>query len=176
MTIASPESTLIARTRAGDASALESMFRQHAPMVFRVAARLSDDAADAEDVLQDVFVGLPEAIRGFDGTGSFEGWLKRVTVRTTLMKGRARTRKREVSLDSVMDSLDGTVERSAERMSLDGAIAELPATLRQVFVLKEIEGYSHNEIGTLLGIAVGASEVRLFRARRMLRERLGGSR
>jgi RNA polymerase sigma-70 factor (ECF subfamily) len=171
-----PETTLIERTRAGDASALESMFRRYSPMVYRVALRLSAESLDAEDVLQDVFVGLPEAIRSFDGSGSFEGWLKRVTVRTTLMKSRAKSRKHEVSLDAVLDSIEGTPEGEADRLSLEDAIAELPVALRQVFVLKEIEGYSHNEIGTLLGINAGTSEVRLFRARRLLRERLGDSR
>jgi RNA polymerase sigma-70 factor (ECF subfamily) len=175
-TTVEPETTLIERTRAGDASALESMFRRYASLVHRVALRLSADSLDAEDVLQDVFVGLPEAIRSFDATGSFEGWLKRVTVRTTLMKSRAKSRKHEVSLDAVLDSIEGSTETETDRMALEDAIAELPAMLRQVFVLKEIEGYSHTEIGTLLGITAGTSEVRLFRARRLLRDRLGDSR
>jgi RNA polymerase sigma-70 factor (ECF subfamily) len=125
--------------------------------------------------LHDLFVGLPEAIRKFEGRGSLEGWLKRVLVRLVLMRQRAQRRRREVAFD------DQTPDRAASRatdesgtLDLERVLAELPDDLRAVLVLRETEGYSHKEIGVMLGITPGASRVRLSRAIKLLRAGLRG--
>lgn len=170
------EERLFEAVVAGDSMALGRLYSRHADMVYGIAFRMTESAADAKDVLQDVFVGLPDALRSFDGRGSFEGWLKKVTVRNSLMKLRARRRRREVPLAGMattMRTRDATV--IVERLALERALAALPAQLRIVFVLKEIEGFTHGEIADLLQIKRGTSEVRLHRARKALRNALGKS-
>jgi RNA polymerase sigma-70 factor (ECF subfamily) len=100
------------------------------------------------------------------------GWLKRVTVRVALTRLRRARARREVALDGA-PAVAGRSSEATDMISLADAMASLPPPLRAVVVLKEIEGYSHEEIGELLGISRGASEVRLHRAMRRLRARLG---
>ncbi len=171
----SPEQEALLRAVArGESPALERLYTEHGDTVYRIAFRLTESAADAKDVLQDVFVALPEALQSFGARGSFEGWLKRVAVRTSLMKMRTRRRRREISFGGLVGSIRQTERPDpVDRLELERAIAELPEQLRAVFVLKEIEGFTHDEIAELLQIKRGTSEVRLYRARRVLRTRLG---
>lgn len=168
------QEALLKAVARGDSRGLEQLYGEHGDTVYRIAFRLTESAADAKDVLQDVFVALPEALHTFDARGSFEGWLKRVAARTSLMKMRTRRRRREISLGGMTGSLR-QAERPdpVDRLELERAIAELPEQLRAVFVLKEIEGFTHDEIADLLNIKRGTSEVRLYRARRVLRTTLG---
>src|SRR5947208_8673973 len=156
--------------RAGDPEALASLYRAHGAALYRLAYRLTGTPQDAEDVVHDVFVGLPEALGRYEERGSFAGWLKRVTARVALMRLRTRTRRREVTLDATLpaDQRPADVESEALRSAIDA----LPDQLRSVLVLKEVEGYSHAEVGELLGISEGASRVRLNRAMRRLRKSL----
>ena len=160
-----------AAERLGDADALdriEELYRRHAGALMAVAYRLLMSRADAEDVVHDLFVGLPEALRKYEERGSMEGWLKRIVVRLALSRIRAR---RDVPLDAA----ELTVQPGdpVGRVAIQRALADLSPSLRAVLVLKEIEGFSHAEIGAMLGISVGASEVRLHRALRQLRASLG---
>jgi len=168
------QEALLAAVARGDSPGLERLYTDYGDTVYRIAFRLTESAADAKDVLQDVFVALPEALHTFDGRGSFEGWLKRVTVRTSLMKMRTRRRRREISLGGLAGSIRQSERPDpVDQLELERAIAELPEQLRAVFVLKEIEGFTHDEIADLLQIKRGTSEVRLYRARRVLRTKLG---
>lgn len=155
-------------------AAIAELYREHGRALFRLAYRLTASKEDAEDVVHDVFVGLPEAMKTYKERGRFESWLKRITARVALMKLRARRRRGEVHLDSEI-AVKGTLP-GAEVIALHAAVAALPDTLRHVLVLKEVEGYSHREIGDMLGISVLASRVRLARALRRLRGILGESR
>jgi RNA polymerase sigma-70 factor (ECF subfamily) len=156
--------------RAGNPDALAALYGQYGRALYRLAYRLTGTREDAEDVVHDVFVGLPEALGRYEERGTFASWLKRVTARVALMRLRARNRRREVALDATL----GTADRHAdgERVALEAAIGALPDLLRSVLVLKEVEGYSHAEVGELLGISAGASRVRLNRAMRLLRKTL----
>jgi len=173
--LASPPATplspdLIAHTRTGDPAALGELYAQHARALLALACRLTGSAADAEDVVHDVFLGLPEALRRYEERGSLASWLKRVTARVALNRLRARGRSREVALPpNAAHSAD-----ALDAVALQSAIDALPDALRAVFVLKEIEGYSHAEVAALLDITRGASEVRLHRAVAALRRALGG--
>ena len=166
----------IARVQAGDLSALGDLFHRYGALVYRAAHGLTRYSADAEDVTQDVFVKLPRVLAGFAGTASnFPGWLRRITVRQALMSLRTGRRRREVSVEGV-SSLLASPDGTAARLTIDAALERLSPEHRTVFLLKEVEGYDHAEIGELLGITPGNSEVRLHRARRQLRELLQGSR
>ena len=165
------DDSLAARARAGDRGALAQLYERYSAALYTLAKRLLGSEADAEDVLHDVFLGLPEALRHYEEHGALAGWLKRLTARASLNRIRASMRRGE-------EDLADTVPRRAESNALDAiavrdAVHALPATLRAVLLLKEVEGFSHEEIGGMLGITRGASEVRLHRALRALRVTLG---
>ena len=171
--MASPQDVVTAAKR-GDEAALAALYREHGVAAFRLAYRLTGTREDAEDVVHDVFVGLPEALRRYEERGRLESWLMRVVARVALMRLRQRGRRREVSLDAVAGHQ--SPEAQADQTTLRDAVAALPDALRAVLVLKEIEGYSHGEVGALLGISAGASRARLLRAIMHLRRALGGDR
>lgn len=162
---------LVEAARRGSHEALATLYTRHGAELLRLAYRLTGSRTDAEDVLQDVFVGLPEALQRYDERGSLLPWLRRVTARTALMRRRRADRRQEVPLDDLATVPD-TDERAATRTLIEGALATIPEALRAVFVLKEMEGHSHAEIAVMLGIRRGTSEVRLHRAIRLLRHAL----
>lgn len=166
---------LVSAARRGDAEALATLYTRHGAQLLRLAYRLTGSRADAEDVLQDVFVGLPEALRRYDERGSLPQWLRRVTARVALMRRRRIDRRSEVPLDDLATTTDDE-QRAMTRALLERALAGLPDALRVVFVLREMEGHSHAEIAEILGIRRGTSEVRLHRAIRLLRTALRGAR
>lgn len=172
-----PDIVLIEHLKSGSRQALHDLYCRYSRPVYLTALRISDSPQDAEDVLQDLFVALPEAIASYEGRGNFEGWIRRVAVRMALMRLRLAYRHREVPLGTrpVAAQENEALPHgsdSVDSVSLERALGQLPVVDRVVLVLKEIEGYSHAEIGALLGITKTASESRLFRAKRELRELL----
>lgn len=158
----------------GGSEDLGQLYRRYGSALFRLAYRLTGTREDAEDVVHDVFVGLPEALERYEERGRVESWLKRITARIALMRLRKRRRQAEVSLEAGDVGIGPA--RRADAIALQAAVDALPTPLRSVLVLKEIEGYSHGEIGDMLGISAVASRVRLARAMSRLRRILGGSR
>jgi RNA polymerase sigma-70 factor (ECF subfamily) len=168
-------SDLIARAREGRPEALEALYLEHGDALMRLAYHLTGSAADAEDVLHDVFLGLPEALARYQERGAFAPWLRRVTVRVALDRLRRIRRRREVPLEGVSEPATSAQDEGLSlRSDLERALRKLPVSLRVVFVLKEIDGQSHLEIAQALGIRIGTSEVRLHRAIRQLRRHLKG--
>ena len=164
---------LVARVRTGSPDALAELYARYADALMALAFRLTGTASDAEDVLHDVFLGIPEALRRYDERGTLESWLKRVTARVALTLMRARSRAREVQLDAGPEPTDTrNADRLNDLVAVGTAIDALPEVLRTVFVLREVEGYSHAEIAALLDITTSASEVRLHRALKALRRAL----
>lgn len=160
--------------RGGSSAALGDLYGRFGPALFRLAYGLTASKEDAEDVVHDVFVGLPEALQGYEERGRLDAWLRRLTARVALMRLRSLRRRSEVLLES--DAVGATGAPGAEGIELQAAVDSLPAPLRSVLVLKEIEGYSHAEIGEMLNISTVASRVRLARAMARLRRLLGGTR
>ncbi len=158
------------RLATGDVVALAEIYRAYAERVYRLAYRLTRSVQDAQDIVQDLFLGLPEALGPYRGGGSFHAWLRTATVRVALYRIRCRQRRREVAFEP--DWLPGRTPGHGTRIDLESAIDALPERLRVVVVLKEIEGFSHTEIGELLGITAAASAMRLMRAREQLRRAL----
>jgi len=130
---------------------------------------------DAEDVVHDLFVGLPESIHKYHERGSLQGWLKRVVVRLALMRLRTTRRRREVVLEEEV-STPSTAQTMDDGVSWDvqRAMESLPDDLRAVLVLRQAEQFTHREIAGLLGITPGASRVRLSRAVKLLKTALRG--
>jgi len=166
---AETDAVLVALVASGDRVALGALYDRYAIVLLGVAYRLLMSSADAEDVVHDVFVGLPEAFRKYQERGALAGWLKRVTVRVVL----SRLRRAEVRATIALDASVGAPPRDHDAaIDLDAAVASLTPSLRAVLVLKEVEGYSHAEIAEMVGISVAASKVRLHRALRALRAML----
>jgi RNA polymerase sigma-70 factor, ECF subfamily len=166
---------LLERVRRRDPEALSELYRRHADMVYRVAFRITESSAEAQDVTQDVFLGLPDALAPYEEQGHFERWLRMVTVRRTLQRLRRQRRRHEVGLGAIRQL---AARRDAglviETIALERGLAQLPPELRTVYVLHEIEGFTHQEIAATLGIRRNLSEVRLHRARSRLVDLLGG--
>ncbi|MXX69769.1 MAG: RNA polymerase sigma factor [Gemmatimonadales bacterium] len=167
---ASREAHLVRRVADGDREALRALYEEHSDTVFAVAYRLTDSSPDAQDVLQDVFAQLPAALKNFDRRSSLGTWLRVVATRAALQLVRAGQRLRELPTGQERASSPPLL---LDTIALERALAALPAKLRTVIVLKEIEGYSHKEIADFLDISPSASMARLSRARASLRAALG---
>lgn len=167
------ESCLINRLRARSPSALAEAYDRYGPMVYQTAFRITGCPAEASDVVQDVFLKLTESVQTYRARGCFTGWLRKVAVRAALMRSRTTRRRAEVALENAPLSV---ARRSApapiDSIALEQALATLSPPLRTVFLLKVVEGYSHDEIAESLGIRRGTSEVRLHRARQSLQAQL----
>lgn len=163
---------LIALARAGDPAAIDRLYREYADGVMRVAYFITGSTADAEDVLQDVFLGLPTALARYEPQGKFDRWLNRVAARVALSRLRHRGRRGEVELSDAVPASPASSTDTLDQIQITDAVRALPENLRAVFVLKVIEGYSHSETAATLGISVAASQMRLSRAFRQLQNHL----
>jgi RNA polymerase sigma-70 factor (ECF subfamily) len=173
----------VALAAAGDRSAFERVYRAHCDRVFSVCVRMTSDAAQAEELTQDTFVRAWTKMGQFRGESSFATWLHRLAVNVVLNahKGDGR-KKRTISMtedegDEEAGSVGATLMAPShfapgEWMDIEEAIASLPPGAKRVFVLHDVEGYRHEEIGTMLGITSGGSKAQLHRARMLLREAL----
>jgi RNA polymerase sigma-70 factor, ECF subfamily len=171
------EADCIRRAQAGDAAATRELYRRYAPRVHAVVRRLAGDDALAEDWAQEAWVRVFRALPGFRGDARFSTWLHRIAVNSALHGRRWRERRvsREVEMP-VTTEHSGRPDRVMMRISLERALDALPPGMRQIIVLHDVEGYTHDEIGELLGIAPGTSKSQLFKARARLRITLQSSR
>lgn len=174
MTVA-PLSDTILRAQQGDQDAFRALYQAHVGRVHAVCLRMTANAAEAEERVQDVFVRVWQQLKGFRGDSAFSTWLHRLTVNEVLQARRATGRREaRVRLAGDDEELEQTAGRhDAPSPDLAHALARLPEGARTVFVLHDVEGYQHDEIAGMLGIAEGTSKAQLFRARRLLREALG---
>jgi RNA polymerase sigma-70 factor (ECF subfamily) len=168
------ERTLIRRAKAADARAFEALYRRHIDRVYGLCLRMTGNAGEAEDCTQEAFIQAWKKLGKFRGDSAFSTWLHRIAVNAVL--GRIRKSKREQDRIRVVaeqaETSAVTVADTGELRDLAEAIDRLPQGARHVFVLNAVYGYSHEEAGDMLGIAVGTSKAQLHRARRMLAEQL----
>jgi RNA polymerase sigma-70 factor (ECF subfamily) len=165
------------RAAAGDMDAFEKVYRRYNQRVYSHCLRMVRNSADAEDLTQEVFIQLFRKINTFRGDSSFTTWLHRLTVNQVLMHLRKPIVKTEKTTEdgaTPIRIVRGTENPSRmaqiDRIALDHAIAALPPGYRMVFILHDIEGYDHEEIGKILGCAVGTSKSQLHKARLRLRQ------
>ena len=169
------ERDLISRVLAGDASAERSLYDAHVDRVFRLAYRMAGDLDRAQDFTQETFIRAFNRLADFRGEAALSTWLGSIAISVTLngLRKVRRLNEREVTLDDGVPI--GRVTREAEpdlKARLNQAIDDLPDGYRAVFVMHDVEGYTHEEIATSLGIHPGTSKAQLFRARARLREAL----
>ncbi len=169
------ERALVARAVAGDPAAERALYDAHVGRVYRVAYRLAGDDDLARDITQDVFVRAFDRLAEFRHDAAFATWLHRIALSVALnaLDKVRRLRQRETPLEDDFDA--AAPERRADpdlRARLAAAIDALPPGYRAVFLLHDLEGYTHEEIGEALGVRPGTSKAQLFHARARLRERL----
>jgi RNA polymerase sigma-70 factor, ECF subfamily len=169
----SEEKRLVRLAQAGDLSAFERLYRENERKVYALCMRMAADAALAEELTQDVFVRAWQKLGSFRGDSAFSSWLYPLTVNVALSERRSRRRRtsRVFATDDLQpfEKPEKPPEREAG-FDLEKAMATLPPGARAVFVLHDVEGYKHEEIAKMLGMATGTSKAQLHRARRLLRE------
>jgi len=167
---------LVAQAASGDTRAFEMLYRLHLGRVYALCMRLTRNEALAEELTQSAFVRAWQKLDSFRGESAFSTWLHRLTVNVVFESQRSDQRRlARLTVTDDLNVLDRQGQRETPGMKLDleQAIAQLPDRAREVFVLFQVEGYSHEEIANMTGMAVGSSKAQLHRARQLLREILG---
>ncbi len=167
---------MIQRVLAGDTAAERALYDQHVDRVYRLAYRLAGGDQDlAQDFTQEAFVRAFDRLQAFQGRSAFATWLHAITVSVSLngLRKLKRHRQREADLDeAALVYHNGREAEPDLKTKLRNAIAALPERYKTVFLMYDVEGYTHEEIGNVLGLPVGTSKARLSRAREKLREAL----
>lgn len=178
--LSATEKQRVDKARAGDRLAFEKLYRSHCDRIYGLCWRMcGGDAALAEDMVQEAFVRAWNKLHLFKGDSKFGTWLHRLAVNVVLSDRRIRVKrlKREQAFSDDVERVqvgDRDVF-SGLRKDLEAAIAGLPERARTVLILYDVEGYQHNEIAEMTGMAVGSSKAQLHRARKLIQETLKDS-
>jgi RNA polymerase sigma-70 factor (ECF subfamily) len=169
------EGILIARVRKGDPAAERQLYEAHVNQTYRLAFRMTGSDDLARDLTQETFIRVFDKIHQFRGDAAFSTWLRSIATSVIYngLRKVKRFRQREFDLDEARGM--GSVDRRADpdvKEKLWRAIDDLPAKYRMVFVMHDVEGYTHDEISSAMGSQVGTSKAQLSRARAKLREAL----
>jgi RNA polymerase sigma-70 factor (ECF subfamily) len=167
---------LVERCRNGDLGAFEEVYRAHSRRLYGVAVRMLGNPADAEDMLQEIFLAAHRKMESFRGDSALGTWLYRLAVNLCLDYLRSRT-GRAIHLTEALDDEpalpDGASGRLAAstvtKLDLERALAQLPEGCRTAFVLHDVQGLEHREVGEIMGIAEGTSKSQVHKARLRLR-------
>ena len=161
----------------GDLLPFEELFKLHQRRVYAVCLRMTGNTAEAEDLLQEVFIQVFRKLGSFRGESAFTTWLHRLTVNHVLMHFRKRqSRKEQLTEDGELPEQVIKSRKTSfpilDRIALNEAIVKLAPGYRAVFVLHDVEGLQHLEIANLLGCSVGTSKSQLHKARMKMRRLL----
>lgn len=163
---------LIYHCKKGNRQGQEQLYKKYASVLFGICLKYSRNKTEAEDNLHDAFMTIFNKIDQYKEKGSFEGWIKRITVNTVLQKYRKEEHLNVISDDIEEDVLIESDYSDISLKTLLGYIQELPTKYRITFNLYVLDGYSHKEISELLGTSTGTSKSNLARARMILKERI----
>jgi RNA polymerase sigma-70 factor, ECF subfamily len=170
------DAALVERCRNGDLAAFEEIYRAHSGRLFSVACRLVGNPADAEDLLQEIFLAAHRKLDTFRGESALGTWLYRLATNLCLDHLRSRAGRSNQLTDALDDEpglFDGSTSTLAEqtvaKMDIERALARLPDGCRAAFVLHDIEGLEHREVAAILGVAEGTSKSQVHKARLKLR-------
>ena len=184
------DASLIERLKAGDQAALEEAFNLYSAKLYNVADKILGQAADTEEVIQDVFLSVYRKAKMFQGNSQFSTWLYRLTVNAALGKIRRAKKRKEVEYEEFLpkfhndgrhavrpvidwsDTLDRKYRQKEIQQLISSALAELKPVDKSVVVLSDLEGMSDKEIAATLELTVSAVKTRLHRARLFLRGKL----
>ncbi|MDH5590203.1 MAG: sigma-70 family RNA polymerase sigma factor [Gemmatimonadota bacterium] len=167
------ESHLIRQAADGDARAIRALYERYAPRVYAVVRRIAADADLAEDYAQEAWIRVIRALPTFRGDARFSTWIHRIAVNAALQAlRRSETReKRRAAMPEQVPAVSRTGDVLLQDR-LEDALALLPDGMRQVIILHDVEGFTHEEIGDALGVAPGTSKSQLFKARAKMRNLL----
>ncbi len=188
-----PELSLLARARQGDGAALEALMSEYAARMYRLAFGITRNPADAEEVVQDVFLTIVRKGQSFEGRAALGSWIYRVTTNAALNKRRGKRHEVETPLEECLPTYKADGHRAGDRTfvladwsqdpeaallsnetrrQVNRAIDALPERYRAVLVLRDVEELSNEEMADALGESVASVKSRLHRARMALREQL----
>ena len=175
--LSATEAQWVDKARAGNRLAFEQLYRSHCDRIYALCWRMcGGDRALAEDMVQEAFVRAWNKLDLFRGDSKFGTWLHRLTVNVVLSDRRIRVkrvqREQELNADVERVLIGERDVRASLQVDLEAAIAGLPERARTVLVLYDIEGYQHNEIAEMTGMAVGSSKAQLHRARNLVKAAL----
>ena len=169
---------LVGRIRAGDAPAFEQLYKQHSTRLYNLASRMMGSHGEADDLLQDIFLLAYRKLGSFRGESSLGTWLYRLAMNHCLDV----LRNRQTRMGNQTDSLDEPdaaplaarvpMVGAVSRIDLERAIETLPPACRAAFLLHDVEGFGHQEVGTMLGISEGTSKSQVHKARMRIRSYL----
>lgn len=175
------DAELVARCRHGDLGAFEELYRQHAPRLYSLANRMAGPSADAEDLLQEIFLLAHRKLDTFKGESALATWLYRLAMNVCLDFVRSRRARSDRLTDSLDDDRPGAVATPQTRpangvasLDLERAIARLPDGCRAAFLLHDVEGFEHHEVASILGVSTGTSKSQVHKARVKIRTYLAG--
>ncbi|PYR76472.1 MAG: RNA polymerase subunit sigma-24 [Acidobacteria bacterium] len=170
------ELALVERVRRGELGAFEELYRTHAGRLYSLACRMLGNPADAEDLLQEIFLAAHRKLDGFRGDAALGTWLYRLATNQILDHLRSRAARAGQLTDALDDT--GTIadtasgrlgDRAVTKLDLERALAQLPEGCRAAFLLHDVEGLEHQEVAHVLGIAEGTSKSQVHKARLRLR-------
>lgn len=168
------EQEILQQAREGDEGAMHALYHRYAPRVYAVVRRIAGDDGLADDWAQEAWIRAFRALPRFRGDAAFSTWLHRVAVNSALQGKRKRSRHetRETTLSPDLPGPGEGRDPTVLRIRLERAVARLPEGMRHVLVLHDVEGFTHEEIGEMLGIAAGTSKSQLSKARAKMRDML----
>ncbi|MEM7367768.1 MAG: RNA polymerase sigma factor [Bacteroidota bacterium] len=167
------EAELVAGCKRGDATFQKALYQRYYRLMFGVCLRYTDNQEDAQDILQEGFIKVYSNIQSFRGQGSFEGWVRRIMVHTSIEHYRRNSRYFMVDIKEAGPmEFDGDALSGLSREEILRLVQNLPAGYRTVFSLYVIEGYTHQEISLMLDISIGTSKSQLSRAKKLLQSQL----
>ena len=170
------DAVLVARCRRNEPGAFEELYRQFAPRIYGLACRLSGSRTDGEDLLQEIFLLVHRKLDSFKGEAALGTWVYRLATNCCLDFLRSRQHRLQQASEPLDEAMSiGPVRHGRlpiDRLDLERAIASLPPGYRAAFVLHDVEGFDHAEVGRLLGIAEGTSKSQVHKARLKIRELL----
>lgn len=165
---------IIKGCKAGKSGAQEALYRKYSSKLFGICLRYTKDYSAAEDVLQEGFIKILTNIKSYKGTGSFDGWIRRIVVNTALERFR-----KQFQMYPITDINENELGLNYEDVlaninakELLELVKELPPAYRMVFNMYAIDGFSHKEIGEILNISIGTSKSNLSRARKILQTKV----
>lgn len=171
----------------GDEKSFVELINRYSEKVHRLSMRITRNEQDAEEVLQDVFITIHTKMHTFQGKSAFSSWLYRITANTAFMKLRQRKKHAAVCIDDVYENaqdascfgsrsdscdMNYMTSRHEMRSVLEKAISRLPREYKAIFILRDVDGLSNQEVGEILSLSVPAVKSRLHRSRLMLRKKL----
>jgi len=163
---------VVNRCQGGDAKAMETVYTHYKSSLFNLAYRFSKNHASAEDLLQEIFIKIFTQIDKLRSPEALKSWLYRIAVNTCVSHTRKKAQSKEISLDDV-NEMDGSKEDpSFLGKSLERAITFLPPKQKAIFLLHDVQGFTHDEIAGIMKLRQGTSKSQLFKARMKLRELL----